>query len=66
MQERYNIRRNLLIKFSNDTIDQSAALTKILEERFPEMVTAQTLAGTHTTPLGARHQMANWNIFHPL
>lgn len=50
--ERYNIRRNLLIKFSNDTIDQSATLTKILQERFPEMVTAQILPGTHTTPLG--------------
>lgn len=52
VQERYNIRRNLLIKFSNDTIDQSAALTKILQVRFPEMVTVQTLPGTHTTPLG--------------
>ncbi|WGV23223.1 DUF1350 family protein [Halotia branconii] len=52
VQSRYQIRRNLLIKFNNDTIDQSAALTKILQERFPEMVTAQTLPGTHTTPLG--------------
>ncbi|MFN6569790.1 hypothetical protein A6770_14290 [Nostoc minutum NIES-26] len=50
--ERYNIRRNLLIKFSNDTLDQSGTLTKILQERFSEMVTAQTLPGTHTTPLG--------------
>jgi hypothetical protein len=52
VQERYNVRRNLLIKFTNDTIDQSAALTEILQQRFPEMVTAQVLAGTHTTPLG--------------
>jgi Protein of unknown function (DUF1350) len=52
VQERYKIRRNLLIKFNNDTLDQSAALTKILQERFPEMVTAQMLPGTHTTPLG--------------
>ncbi len=52
IQESYNIRRNLLIKFSNDTIDQSAPLTKILQARFSEMVTIQTLAGTHTTPLG--------------
>ncbi|QSJ19886.1 DUF1350 family protein [Nostoc sp. UHCC 0702] len=50
--ERYNIRRNLLIKFSNDTIDQSATLTKILQQRFSDMVTTQTLPGTHTTPLG--------------
>ncbi|MDZ7962137.1 MAG: DUF1350 family protein [Aulosira sp. DedQUE10] len=52
VQERYNVRRNLLIKFRNDTLDQSAVLSKILQERFPEMVTVQTLPGTHTTPLG--------------
>ncbi|MDB9318607.1 DUF1350 family protein [Nodularia spumigena] len=52
IQESYNIRRNLLIKFTNDSIDQSAPLTKILQARFSEMVTAQTLPGTHTTPLG--------------
>jgi hypothetical protein len=52
VQERYNVRRNLLIKFSNDTLDQSAALKEILQQRFPEMVTAQTLPGSHVTPLG--------------
>lgn len=52
VQERYNVRRNLLIKFSNDTLDQSAALTELLQKRFPDMVTQQTLPGTHTTPLG--------------
>lgn len=57
VQERYSVRRNLLIKFSNDTLDQSAALTQLLQKRFPDMVTAQTLNGTHTTPLG---QDVNW------
>lgn len=52
VQEKYNIRRNLLIKFNNDTLDQSATLTKLLQQRFADMVTAQTLKGTHTTPLG--------------
>ena len=52
VQGRYSIRRNLLIKFANDTIDQSAALTPLLQQRFPDMVTVQTLPGTHTTPLG--------------
>ncbi|MBW4611803.1 MAG: DUF1350 family protein [Desmonostoc vinosum HA7617-LM4] len=52
VQQRYNVRRNLLIKFNNDNLDQSAALTKILQARFSEMVTAQILTGTHTTPLG--------------
>ncbi len=52
VQEQYNVRRNLLIKFTNDTLDQSAGLTELLQKRFPEMVTVQTLPGTHTTPLG--------------
>jgi len=52
VQEDYKVRRNLLIKFNNDTLDQSTVLTKILQQRFPEMVTVQTLPGTHTTPLG--------------
>ncbi len=52
VQDSYNVRRNLLIKFTNDTIDQSAPLNDLLQKRFAEMVTAQTLQGTHTTPLG--------------
>lgn len=52
VQGRYSIRRNLLIKFANDTIDQSATLTPLLQQRFSDMVTVQTLPGTHTTPLG--------------
>lgn len=52
VQERYHVRRNLLIKFTNDTIDQSAMLSPILKQRFPDMVTLRTLPGTHTTPLG--------------
>ncbi len=52
VQESYQIRRNLLIKFNKDTLDQSASLTKILQQLFPDMVTIQTLSGTHTTPLG--------------
>ncbi len=57
VQESYGVRRNLLIKFTNDTIDQSAALTQLLQGRFPNMVTVQKLNGTHTTPLG---QDINW------
>ncbi|MCG6133890.1 MAG: DUF1350 family protein [Nostoc sp. LLA-1] len=66
VQERYQIRRNLLIKFSNDTIDQSTALTKILQARFPEMVTTQTLPGTHTTPLGQDIKWQTGASFTPL
>ncbi|MBD2252420.1 DUF1350 family protein [Nostoc parmelioides] len=65
VQESYNIRRNLLIKFNNDNLDQSAALTKILQTRFPEMVTAQTLPGTHTTPLGQDVKWQTGSSFTP-
>ncbi|WYL96536.1 MAG: DUF1350 family protein [Gloeotrichia echinulata IR180] len=66
VQERYDIRRNLLIKFSNDTIDQSAILSKILQQRFPQMVTVQTLPGTHTTPLGQDLKWQTGASFSPL
>lgn len=66
VQEGYQIRRNLLIKFKNDNLDQSAALTKILQTRFPEMVTAQILPGTHTTPLGQDIKWQTGASFTPL
>ncbi|UKP00159.1 DUF1350 family protein [Nostoc sp. UHCC 0870] len=66
VQEGYNIRRNLLIKFNNDNLDQSAILTKILQARFPEMVTAQILPGTHTTPLGQDIKWQTGASFTPL
>ncbi|MBD2662935.1 hypothetical protein B6N60_00455 [Richelia sinica FACHB-800] len=66
VQERYQIRRNLLIKFSNDTLDQSAVLTQILQKRFPDMVTIQNLTGNHTTPLGQDIKWQIGNSFSPL
>jgi hypothetical protein len=66
VQESYHIRRNLLIKFSNDTLDQSAILTKILQKRFPDMVTVQTLSGNHTTPLGQEIKWQPGTSFTPL
>ena len=52
IQQQYNVRRNLLVKFTNDTIDQSLELSQLLQQRFPDMVTLQILKGSHTTPLG--------------
>ncbi|MBF2007797.1 MAG: DUF1350 family protein [Chlorogloeopsis fritschii C42_A2020_084] len=66
VQEQYNVRRNLLIKFTNDTIDQSAALTELLQKRFPGMVTAQTLPGNHLTPLGQDVKWQPGKEFNPL
>ncbi len=64
--QNYEVRRNLLIKFRNDEIDQTISLTSVLEKRFPDMVALQTLPGNHLTPLG---QEINWkagDIFSPL
>ncbi|NEQ25842.1 MAG: DUF1350 domain-containing protein [Microcoleus sp. SIO2G3] len=63
--QRYQVRRNLLIKFTNDDIDQTVSLTQVLQERFPDMVVIQTLNGSHVTPLG---QDVNWrtgSVFTP-
>lgn len=53
----YQVRRNLLIKFTNDDIDQTPILAPVLQQRFPNMVALKTLQGSHLTPLG---QDVNW------
>jgi len=55
----YSIRRNLLIKFAQDEIDQTLTLNPLLEKRFPNMVATLQLPGNHLTPLG---QELNWSI----
>jgi hypothetical protein len=52
VQEHYQVRRNLLVKFSNDTLDQTLTLAGMLEQRFPGMVVVQNLSGNHLTPMG--------------
>jgi Protein of unknown function (DUF1350) len=66
LQTRYEVRRNLVIKFTNDTIDQSEALTKLLHQRFAGMVTIKTLSGSHTTPLSQDIQWQTGANFTPL
>ncbi|MDX2244355.1 MAG: DUF1350 family protein [Leptolyngbyaceae cyanobacterium bins.302] len=63
--EGYQVPRNLLIQFSNDTIDQTRGLTAVLEKRFPGMVIAQTLSGTHLTPLGPDVRWQTGDVFAP-
>jgi len=47
----YRIRRNLLVKFIKDDIDQTREIYNILDQLFPEMVTVKRLPGTHVTPI---------------
>ena len=47
----YSVRRNLLVKFLKDDIDQTREIFNILDQLFPEMVTVKRLPGTHVTPI---------------
>ena len=62
----YNIARNLLIKFSNDTIDQTKNLQFSLQKRFPNSIAMRTLQGNHLTPLGQDLPWQTGAVFSPL
>lgn len=47
----YPVRRNLLIKFRSDNLDQTRPLSEVLVRRFPDLTSVQILKGTHTTPI---------------
>jgi hypothetical protein len=64
--ENYQFRRNLLIKFKDDTLDQTVGLNKILQARFPGMITLQTLTGNHQTPLGQDVSWPIGQVFSPI
>jgi Protein of unknown function (DUF1350) len=64
--EHYNIRRNLLIKFTNDSIDQTINLNPVLRRRFPDMIAMRTLNGNHLTPLNQEIQWKAGEFFTPL
>ncbi len=55
----YDVPRNLIIKFNNDTLDQSYTLGQTLTKIFPGMVSTQMLDGNHLTPLG---QDLQWQL----
>ena len=50
--DRYQVRRNLLVQFSNDEIDQTPLLQDLLHPRFANLTTLKKLVGSHLTPLG--------------
>ena len=62
----YNVRRNLLIKFNRDEIDQTNQLNYLLQNRFPDMITVRTLTGNHLTPLNQQVRWQLGNIYTPL
>ena len=64
--EQYNVRRNLLLKFTQDDLDQSAKLNSVLQHRFPDLVTLRTLTGNHLTPLNQKLQWQTGDFFTPI
>jgi hypothetical protein len=64
--EHYSIRRNLLLRFSQDNLDQTINLNSVLQHRFPNMVTLRTLTGTHLTPLSQNVSWQTGEFFTPI
>lgn len=62
----YRVKRNLLIKFMRDDIDQTYSLHEVLYDRFPKMTAIQILRGNHLTPLGQDIQWQPGQTFSPL
>jgi hypothetical protein len=66
IKDYYDVPRNLIIKFKNDTIDQSYTLGQTLNQIFPGMISTQIINGSHLTPLGQDLQwQLNPQIFTP-
>ncbi|AFZ45668.1 protein of unknown function DUF1350 [Halothece sp. PCC 7418] len=59
VQNNYQKTRTLLVRFQNDTIDQTEDLKPILEQRFPSLVSYLQLSGNHLTPVNPKEW--NWN-----
>lgn len=64
--QQYPVRRNLLIKFIRDDIDQTYTLHDILYERFSDLTTIQILRGNHLTPLGQDIGWSSGDTFSPI
>jgi Protein of unknown function (DUF1350) len=61
----YPVRRNLIVKFRDDNIDQSYTLERTLQPLFPGLVTLQNLSGNHLTPLGQDVKWQTGALFTP-
>jgi hypothetical protein len=66
IEEQYQVKRNLLIKFTDDEIDQTRSLSQVMLNRFPEMTTVKLLKGNHLTPLGQEFKWQMGESFSPL
>lgn len=61
----YTTPYNLLVKFRNDTIDQTRPLSDVLIQRFPRTTTVRIIKGSHTTPIAQDVQWEASTSFSP-
>ncbi|MDJ0843826.1 DUF1350 family protein [Crocosphaera sp.] len=66
VEKDYQIRRNLLIKFTNDNIDETMILSPILDDKYPNLLALQSLSGNHLTPLSQEIKWEMGEVFTPL
>lgn len=66
ISEEYQVRRNLLLKFTEDELDQTPKLNLLLQTRFANLVTLRKLTGTHLTPLSQKISWKMGDSFSPL
>ncbi len=52
IHRRYRVARNVLIRFADDTLDETPQLAQILQQKFPDSLRLHYLTGNHLTPLG--------------
>lgn len=65
IEAHYPIRRNLIVKFRNDELDQSSELLEILQNRFSDLVALRILNGNHTTPIAQDFTWRSGQSFTP-
>ena len=66
IRQDYKTRRNLLIKFRRDTLDQTYDLHPVLQTRFPDMVSLKVLPGDHITPINQEISWQSGETFTPI
>jgi hypothetical protein len=64
--EDYHVKRNLLVKFTQDNIDQTRSLSQVVEPKFPDFTTIRILKGNHLTPVGQDLRWQPGSSFSPL
>jgi len=65
VERNYTTQYNLLVKFRNDTIDQTRPLSDVLIKRFPRTTTVRIIKGSHTTPIAQDVQWEASTSFSP-